>query len=78
MGNCSRPLGMESGAISDSQVTASSEHRSFWGGLWKASFARLNKQGKINAWMPETDSSNEYIQVSCYNQIVNLRFKVGL
>uniref|UniRef100_A0A8C6TZK8 Coagulation factor V n=1 Tax=Neogobius melanostomus TaxID=47308 RepID=A0A8C6TZK8_9GOBI len=47
---CSVPLGMESRLIQDHQITASSTANSWYAGPWKPSYARLNKQGTINAW----------------------------
>lgn len=47
---CSVPLGMESRLIEDHHITASSTASSWYSGPWKASLARLNKQGTINAW----------------------------
>ncbi|KAM3613214.1 uncharacterized protein V6R79_022640 [Siganus canaliculatus] len=43
---CVSPLGMKSGNIQDSQVTAS-DHL----GNWKPQLARLHQSGYINAWM---------------------------
>lgn len=57
--HCSYPFGMESGRITDNQITASS---SFVDGLWSPRQARLNYDN--NAWTPSEDSNKEYIQVS--------------
>lgn len=46
---CSLPLGMESGEIKNTQITASSAKTS-WFNTWDASLARLNQSGKMNAW----------------------------
>lgn len=46
---CSLPLGMESGEIKNTQITASSAKTS-WFNTWDASLARLNQNGKMNAW----------------------------
>ncbi|XP_030635634.1 neuropilin-2a [Chanos chanos] len=56
--HCSNAFGMESGKISDDQISASS---SFYDGLWSPRQARLNNQD--NAWTPSEDSNKEYIQV---------------
>lgn len=56
--HCSNPFGMESGKITDEQITASS---SFGGGQWQPHQARLNYN--YNGWTPEADSNREYIQV---------------
>ncbi|KAG9332940.1 hypothetical protein JZ751_014035 [Albula glossodonta] len=55
--HCSSPFGMESGKISDDQITASS---SFEDGRWSPRQARLNNHD--NGWTPREDSSREYIQ----------------
>lgn len=49
---------MESGKISDDQISASS---SFYDGRWLPRQARLNNED--NAWTPSEDSNKEYIQV---------------
>ncbi|XP_066542213.1 neuropilin-2b isoform X2 [Hoplias malabaricus] len=59
--HCSNALGMESGQITDDQITASS---SFSDGRWAARQARLNYNE--NAWTPGDDSSKEYIQVDLH------------
>lgn len=60
--HCSSPFGMESGRITDDQITASS---SFNDGLWFPRQARLNYEN--NAWTPSEDSNKEYIQVSFFH-----------
>lgn len=47
---CSTPLGMESGKIENKQITASSIKNSWWGDYWEPFLARLNAQGRVNAW----------------------------
>ncbi|KAJ8255665.1 hypothetical protein COCON_G00195290 [Conger conger] len=59
--HCSSPFGMESGRISDDQITASS---SFEDGRWSPRQARLNNHD--NGWTPREDSSKEYIQVDLH------------
>ncbi|KAM8872480.1 neuropilin-2a isoform 1-T1 [Synchiropus picturatus] len=56
--HCSTALGMESGKISDDQISASS---SFYDNRWLPRQARLNNGD--NAWTPAEDSNKEYIQV---------------
>uniref|UniRef100_A0A665XAT1 Neuropilin n=1 Tax=Echeneis naucrates TaxID=173247 RepID=A0A665XAT1_ECHNA len=56
--HCSMALGMESGKISDDQITAST---SFYDNRWLPRQARLNNDD--NAWTPSEDSNKEYIQV---------------
>nr|XP_060612582.1 coagulation factor VIII-like [Anolis sagrei ordinatus] len=53
---CQTPLGLASGYIADSQITASSHH-----GEWVPSLSRLHKSGSINAW--STDQEKAWIQV---------------
>ncbi|KAF7647577.1 hypothetical protein LDENG_00170370 [Lucifuga dentata] len=62
---CSEPLGMKSRLISDGQLSASSSYRT-WGidtFTWLPQYARLDKQGKTNAWSPATNNHSEWIQV---------------
>nr|XP_061793417.1 coagulation factor VIII-like [Nerophis lumbriciformis] len=54
--DCALPLGMKSGNIKDSQITAS-DHR----GTWEPHLARLDQSGYINAWKGTSTSS--WIQV---------------
>uniref|UniRef100_A0AAQ6IKR4 F5/8 type C domain-containing protein n=1 Tax=Anabas testudineus TaxID=64144 RepID=A0AAQ6IKR4_ANATE len=60
---CSVPLGMESGLIEDHHITASSTASSWYGGPWKPSFARLNRQGTINAWQAKYNDMYQWLQV---------------
>ncbi|KAG5833345.1 hypothetical protein ANANG_G00274960 [Anguilla anguilla] len=60
---CSVPLGMESGRISDLQITASSVASSWFAGPWQPWFARLNKQGAVNAWQAKTNNMQQWLQV---------------
>lgn len=59
--HCSTTLGMESGKISDDQITAST---TFYDYRWLPRQARLNNND--NAWTPSEDSNKEYIQVRLY------------
>ncbi|XP_028971809.2 neuropilin-2 isoform X3 [Esox lucius] len=59
--HCSNALGLESGKISDDQITASS---SFYDNTWLPRQARLNNEN--NAWTPSEDSSKEFIQVDLH------------
>ncbi|XP_053129973.1 coagulation factor VIII isoform X2 [Hemicordylus capensis] len=63
LNSCSMPLGMESKAISNHQISASS-HINRVLATWAPSLARLNMQGRINAWRPKVDSSAEWLQVN--------------
>uniref|UniRef100_A0A665V3Z0 Coagulation factor V n=1 Tax=Echeneis naucrates TaxID=173247 RepID=A0A665V3Z0_ECHNA len=58
---CSLPLGMESGAIEDHRITASSTASSWYSGPWTPSLARLNRRGNINAW--QNNNMNQWLQV---------------
>ncbi len=60
---CSVPLGMESGLIKDHHITASSTASSWFAGPWSPSFARLNKQGTINAWQAKVPNFTLTLQV---------------
>ncbi|ROL41994.1 Coagulation factor V [Anabarilius grahami] len=60
---CSVPLGMESGLIKDTQITASSVASSWYSGQWHPWYARLNKQGTINAWQAKNNDIQQWIQV---------------
>ncbi|XP_033843090.1 coagulation factor V [Periophthalmus magnuspinnatus] len=60
---CSVPLGMENRQIQNSHITASSTASSWYGGPWKPYYARLNKQGTINAWQARTNNLEQWLQV---------------
>uniref|UniRef100_A0A667YZP6 Milk fat globule EGF and factor V/VIII domain containing a n=1 Tax=Myripristis murdjan TaxID=586833 RepID=A0A667YZP6_9TELE len=65
LNGCSEPMGMKSRLISDGQVSASSSYRT-WGidtFTWYPQFARLDKQGKTNAWSAATNNRSEWIQI---------------
>uniref|UniRef100_UPI00358EFCDD neuropilin-2-like n=1 Tax=Myxine glutinosa TaxID=7769 RepID=UPI00358EFCDD len=66
---CTQPLGVESGSISDEQMSASSTYESL---TW------LPQQGRLhhphNAWTPASDSIREWIQVD----LGSLRLVSGL
>lgn len=62
---CSEPLGMKSRLVSDEQLTASSALAT-WGidaFTWHPQYARLDKQGKTNAWTAATNNRSEWLQV---------------
>lgn len=61
---CSGPLGMEGGIISNQQITASSTHRALFGlQKWYPYFARLNRKGLVNAWTAAENDRWPWIQV---------------
>ncbi|XP_069551498.1 milk fat globule EGF and factor V/VIII domain containing b isoform X3 [Brachyistius frenatus] len=62
---CSEPMGMKSRLVSNRQITASSTFRT-WGieaFTWHPHYARLDKQGKTNAWTAATTNRSEWLQV---------------
>ncbi|XP_036199955.1 coagulation factor V [Myotis myotis] len=60
---CSTPLGLESGKIEDTQITASSFKKSWWGDYWEPSRARLNAQGRVNAWQAKANNNKQWLQI---------------
>ncbi|KAL4613242.1 EGF-like repeat and discoidin I-like domain-containing protein 3 isoform X2 [Arapaima gigas] len=65
LNGCSEPLGMKSRLISDEQLSASSAFRT-WGidaFTWHPHYARLDKQGKTNAWTAANNNRSEWLQV---------------
>ncbi|XP_036298914.1 coagulation factor V isoform X1 [Pipistrellus kuhlii] len=60
---CSTPLGMESGKIKNTQITASSFKKSWWGGNWEPFCARLNAQGHVNAWQAKANNNQQWLQI---------------
>ncbi|KAM4826376.1 lactadherin [Thomomys bottae] len=62
---CAMPLGMEGGAISDSQISASSVHLGFLGlQRWGPELARLRRSGLVNAWTASNYDKKPWIQVN--------------
>ncbi|NXA45809.1 FA8 factor, partial [Nothocercus julius] len=62
LNSCSMPLGMENGKIPDQRISASSYSTSVLSS-WSPSQARLNRQGRTNAWRPKANSPSEWLQV---------------
>ncbi|KAF6292812.1 coagulation factor V [Rhinolophus ferrumequinum] len=60
---CSTPLGMESGKIENTQITASSFKKSWWGDYWEPFRARLNAQGRVNAWQAKANNNKQWLQI---------------
>ncbi|XP_032718919.1 coagulation factor V [Lontra canadensis] len=60
---CSAPLGMESGKIENKQITASSFKKSWWGDYWEPFRARLNAQGRVNAWQAKANNNQQWLQI---------------
>eukprot|EP00092_Neocalanus_flemingeri_P009618 GFUD01010354.1.p1 GENE.GFUD01010354.1~~GFUD01010354.1.p1 ORF type:complete len:424 (+),score=128.92 GFUD01010354.1:116-1387(+) len=84
--NCSQPLGMEDGRISDSQITASSSYQD---NLVGASKARLNSEVGGGAWCPRSvirsqDDLKEYLEINLLvdhvitSMVIQGRFANGL
>ncbi|XP_028250097.1 coagulation factor V [Parambassis ranga] len=61
--DCYRPLGLQSGSVKDDQITAINTR-----GYWEPHLARLNNQGKYNAW--STERNNSWIQVDFQRPVV--------
>ncbi|XP_060035392.1 lactadherin isoform X1 [Erinaceus europaeus] len=67
---CAMPLGMETGAISDAQISASSMQLGFLGlQRWAPELARLHRTGVINAWTASNYDRNPWIQVNLLRKI---------
>ncbi|XP_056273289.1 milk fat globule EGF and factor V/VIII domain containing b [Pseudoliparis swirei] len=65
LNGCSEPLGMKSRLVSDRQITSSSTFRT-WGieaFTWQPRYARLDKQGKTNAWTAAANDQAQWLQV---------------
>ncbi|XP_073711368.1 coagulation factor V [Misgurnus anguillicaudatus] len=60
---CSVPLGMQSGDITDNQITASTVAFNWYTKHWHPWYARLNKQGTTNAWQAKNNDMQQWIQV---------------
>ncbi|KAM6943068.1 lactadherin-like isoform 2-T2 [Xenentodon cancila] len=62
---CISLLGMEGGAIVESQITASSVHYGVLGlQRWGPELARLNNHGIVNAWTSATYDRNPWIEIN--------------
>ncbi|XP_074738788.1 coagulation factor VIII isoform X2 [Strix uralensis] len=62
LNSCSMPLGMENREIPNQRISASSYSTSVFSS-WSPSQARLNLQGRTNAWRPKSNSPSEWLQV---------------
>ncbi|XP_069724170.1 coagulation factor VIII isoform X2 [Phaenicophaeus curvirostris] len=62
LNSCSIPLGMENRGIPDQRISASSYISNPFSN-WSPSRARLNLQGRTNAWRPQSNSPSEWLQV---------------
>uniref|UniRef100_A0A5F9CD35 EGF like repeats and discoidin domains 3 n=1 Tax=Oryctolagus cuniculus TaxID=9986 RepID=A0A5F9CD35_RABIT len=65
LSGCSEPLGMKSGHIQDYQITASSIFKTLNMDMfsWEPRKARLDKQGKVNAWTSGHNDQSQWLQV---------------
>ncbi|XP_042335667.1 coagulation factor VIII isoform X2 [Sceloporus undulatus] len=63
LNSCSTPLGMESKTIFDEHISASSYIDNVFS-TWSPFQARLNLNGRTNAWRPKVDSTAEWLQVN--------------
>ncbi|XP_034987267.1 lactadherin isoform X1 [Zootoca vivipara] len=62
---CSNLLGMETGAIANTQLSASSVYYGFLGlQRWGPELARLNNKGIVNAWTSSNYDRSPWIQVN--------------
>ncbi|XP_011486550.1 EGF-like repeat and discoidin I-like domain-containing protein 3 isoform X1 [Oryzias latipes] len=62
---CISLLGMEGGAISESQIYSSSVHYGVLGlQRWGPELARLNNQGIVNAWTSAAHDRNPWIEIN--------------
>ncbi|XP_062358841.1 coagulation factor VIII isoform X1 [Cinclus cinclus] len=62
LNSCSMPLGMENRGIPDEHISASSHSANVFS-KWTPALARLNLQGRTNAWRPKSNSPREWLQV---------------
>ncbi|XP_030622577.1 coagulation factor VIII [Chanos chanos] len=60
--SCGMPLGMERRLIPNKRISASSFLKT-WLLSWSPDLARLNQEGRANAWRPKTNNPHEWIQV---------------
>ncbi|KAK7810161.1 hypothetical protein U0070_026784 [Myodes glareolus] len=68
---CTSKLGMEGGAIADSQISASSVYVGFMGlQRWGPELARLYRTGIVNAWTASNYDSKPWIQVNLLRKML--------
>ena len=60
---CDKPLGMQSGAIKDKQISASSEYNANFG----AKYARLNIVRGGGSWAAKTKDARQWLQIDLGN-----------
>uniref|UniRef100_Q95114-2 Isoform Short of Lactadherin n=1 Tax=Bos taurus TaxID=9913 RepID=Q95114-2 len=70
LNGCTEPLGLKDNTIPNKQITASSYYKT-WGlsaFSWFPYYARLDNQGKFNAWTAQTNSASEWLQIDLGSQ----------
>lgn len=70
LNGCADPLGLKDRTIPNKQITASSTFKT-WGlssFSWYPFYARLDQQGKFNAWTAERNSASEWLQIDLGSQ----------
>lgn len=70
LNGCAEPLGLKDNTIPNKQIMASSIHRT-WGlsaFSWYPYYARLDKEGKINAWTAQSNNASEWLQIDLGTQ----------
>ncbi|XP_073771366.1 EGF-like repeat and discoidin I-like domain-containing protein 3 isoform X8 [Danio rerio] len=62
---CSEPMGMKTGHIQDYQLSSSSVFQTLSMDMfsWDPSKARLDKQGKVNAWTSAHNDQSQWLQI---------------
>ncbi|XP_030210788.1 EGF-like repeat and discoidin I-like domain-containing protein 3 isoform X1 [Gadus morhua] len=62
---CSELLGLRSGEVHDSQLSASTVHLTLGMELlsWRPEYARLGRRGKVNAWAAARNDQAQWLQV---------------
>ncbi|XP_018600510.1 EGF-like repeat and discoidin I-like domain-containing protein 3 isoform X2 [Scleropages formosus] len=62
---CSEPMGMKTGHIQDYQITSSSVFQTLNMDMfsWEPGKARLDKQGKVNAWTSGHNDQSQWLQI---------------
>ena len=65
---CSDALGMESGAIADRQITASSQYNNDY----RAAKGRLNNKGRPGSWAASRFDRNPWFQIDLENNMMKI------
>lgn len=64
---CQNALGMESGAISDAQISASTEWSTSYAAIYSRLYFRGNEHIK-GAWAAKTNDANQWLQIDLIGQ----------